>query len=54
MEDLNNANSGSSSKLQPNHSGAPFHEDVQKLKQLLSQLDPETSPLRPPAGMGGA
>jgi myosin protein heavy chain len=55
MEDLNNGNgkagTSSSSKLHPAHSGQPFHDDVQKLKQLLSQLDPDTSPLRPPVGL---
>ena len=43
MEDLN----GSNAKL-PTTTGAPFHEDVQKLKYLLSQFEPETSPLRAP------
>jgi hypothetical protein len=42
MEDLNHGNA----KLTPSASGAPFTEDVQKLKHLLSQFDPETSPLR--------
>ena len=45
MEDLNNGNS----KLTPSSSSSvPFTEDVQKLKHLLSQFDPETSPLRGP------
>jgi len=45
MEDLNAQLNG---KLTPNSTGGsmPFTEDVQKLSQLLSQLDPETSPLR--------
>ncbi|KAL7424706.1 class II myosin [Cryptotrichosporon argae] len=44
MEDLNKA-PGAGAKMTASHS-APFAEDVQKLKYLLSQLDPETSPLR--------
>ena len=47
MEDLNNSGSGApGAPLRPSLSGAPFTEDVQQLKHLLSQLDPETSPLR--------
>jgi myosin protein heavy chain len=42
MEDLQN----SQTKLLPSHSGMPRTEDVQKLKELLSQLEPETSPLK--------
>jgi hypothetical protein len=45
MEDLNANNNG---KLTPNSTGGsiPFTEDVQKLSMLLSQLDPETSPIK--------
>lgn len=49
MEDLNahmNSQNNVGGELKPSLSGAPFAEDVQKLKALLSQLDPETSPLR--------
>lgn len=46
MEDLN-ANQGSG-KLTPHSTGGssslPFTEDVYRLKELLSQLDHETSP----------
>lgn len=47
MEDLNNAASKGSNggELRPSLS-APFAEDVVKLKQLLSELDPDTSALR--------
>lgn len=48
MEDLN-ANGGGG-KLTPHSTGGssrslPFTEDVHRLKDLLSQLDHETSPL---------
>ncbi|WWD16464.1 hypothetical protein CI109_100890 [Kwoniella shandongensis] len=50
MEDLNNSSSGangSGSKLTPSTSAsAPRTEDVVQLKHLLSQFDPETSPMR--------
>lgn len=47
MEDLNNAASRGSNggELRPSLS-APFAEDVVKLKQLLNELDPDTSALR--------
>ncbi|KAK8861619.1 hypothetical protein IAR55_002442 [Kwoniella newhampshirensis] len=48
MEDLNNsASGGTGTKLTPStSSSAPRTEDVVQLKHLLSQFDPETSPLR--------
>lgn len=42
MEDLNGHQGNTGGELKPSLSGAPFTEDVQKLKALLSQLDPET------------
>lgn len=46
MEDLNAHQGNAGGELKPSLSGAPFAEDVQKLRMLLTQLDPETAPLR--------
>lgn len=42
MEDLNR----SQNKGPRSTSGTPFKEDVQQLKNLLSQFDSDTTPLR--------
>ena len=46
MEEVQGGNGTSNGELRPSLSGAPFAQDVQKLKKLLVELDPESSSLR--------
>jgi len=46
MEDLQAGAHTTNGDSRPGLSGAPFAEDVLKLKKLLVELDPESSALR--------
>jgi hypothetical protein len=46
MEDLNAHQGNTGGELKPSLSGAPFAEDVQQLRAMLSAMDSDSSPVR--------